>query len=152
MLNIKWISENPDKFNEAMKKRNINLNFDYIEKLNINKKEQITKLQNLQSKRNTLSKEIGILKSKNEDAQVYNIMDGKVIYAQEMSGLKKVVVIEHANAMHTIYSMLDKIAPTLRPGFIVKQGDVIGRVNDRLNLEIVQAGKHINPIEVIATK
>lgn len=68
MLNIKWISENPDKFNEAMKKRNINLNFDYIEKLNINKKEQITKLQNLQSKRNTLSKEIGILKSKNEDA------------------------------------------------------------------------------------
>ena len=79
-------------------------------------------------------------------------MDGKVIYAQEMSGLKKVVVIEHANAMHTIYSMLDKIAPTLRPGFIVKQGYVIGRVNDRLNLEIVQAGKHINPIEVIATK
>ena len=68
MLNIKWISENPDKFNEAMKKRNINLNFDYIEKLNINKKDQITKLQNLQSKRNTLSKEIGILKSKNEDA------------------------------------------------------------------------------------
>ena len=68
MLNIKWISENPDKFNEAMKKRNMNLNFDYIEKLNINKKEQITKLQNLQSKRNTLSKEIGILKSKNEDA------------------------------------------------------------------------------------
>ena len=51
-----------------------------------------------------------------------------------------------------IYSMLDKIAPTLKPGFVVKQGYVIGRVSDKLNLEIVQAGKHINPVEVIAKK
>ncbi|RDU66409.1 hypothetical protein CQA53_03980 [Helicobacter didelphidarum] len=93
-----------------------------------------------------------VLKPKSDDAQVYNIMDGKVIYAQEMSGLKKVVVVEHANDMHTIYSMLDKIAPTLKPGFIVKQGYVIGRVNDRLNLEIIQGDKHINPMEAIIKK
>ena len=93
-----------------------------------------------------------VLKSKKSDAQVYSIMDGKVIYAQEMPGLKKVVVIEHANSMHSIYSMLDKIAPTLKPGFVVKQGYVIGRIADKLNLEIVQAGKHINPTEVIARR
>ncbi len=93
-----------------------------------------------------------VLKSAKEDSKVYNIMDGKVIYAQEMAGLKKVVVIEHANSMHSIYSMLDKIAPTLKKGFVVKRGYVIGRIADRLNLEIVQSGKHINPIEVIAKK
>ncbi len=93
-----------------------------------------------------------VLKSKKEDSQVYSIMDGKVIYAQEMAGLKKVVVIEHANSMHSIYSMLDKVAPTLKKGFVIKQGYVIGRINDRLNLEIVQSGKHINPIEVISKK
>ncbi len=91
-----------------------------------------------------------VLKPKKNDAKVYNIMDGKVIYAEEMPGLKKVVVVEHAHAMHTIYSMLDKIAPTLKKGFIVKKGYVIGRINDRLNLEIVQDGKHINPVEVMA--
>lgn len=79
-------------------------------------------------------------------------MDGKVIYAQEMAGLKKVVVIEHANKMNTIYSMLDKIPPTLKQGFVVSKGYVIGRVNDRLNLEIIQDGKHINPLEAIARK
>ena len=91
-----------------------------------------------------------VLKPKKNDAQVYNIMDGKVIYAEEMPGLKKVVVVEHANSMHTIYSMLDKIAPTLKKGFVVKRGYVIGRIHDRLNLEIVQNGKHINPVEVMA--
>lgn len=93
-----------------------------------------------------------VLKSKQNDAQVYNVMDGKVIYAEEMPGLKKVVVVEHANNMHTIYSMLDKIAPTLKKGFVVKRGYVIGRVHERLNLEIVQNKKHINPIEVITKK
>lgn len=91
-----------------------------------------------------------VLKPNKNDAQVYNVMDGKVIYAEDMPGLKKVVVVEHANSMHTIYSMLDKIAPTLKKGFVVKRGYVIGRVNDRLNLEIVQDGKHINPVEVIS--
>ncbi|GAB0172831.1 murein hydrolase activator EnvC [Helicobacter trogontum] len=91
-----------------------------------------------------------VLKSRKNDVQVYNIMDGKVIYAEEMPGLKKVVVVEHANSMHTIYSMIDKIAPTLKKGFIVKKGYVIGRINEKLNLEIVQNGKHINPVEVMA--
>ncbi|RDU73354.1 hypothetical protein CQA66_01420 [Helicobacter aurati] len=93
-----------------------------------------------------------VLKPKGEDSQVYNIMDGKIIHVQEMPGLKKVVIIEHANSLHTIYSMLDKIPPTLKKGFVIKQGYVIGRVNDRLNLEIIQGDKHINPMEVIARK
>ena len=100
MLNIKWISENPDKFNEAMKKRNINLNFDYIEKLNINKKEQITKLQNLQSKRNTLSKEIGILKSKNEDAD--SLIQQVNSINNDISNLQKNIETEKDSELYKI--------------------------------------------------
>ena len=93
-----------------------------------------------------------VLKPKAADAQVYNIMDGKVVYAQEMIGLKKVVVVESANKFYVIYSMLDKIPPTIKSGFIVSKGYVIGRVNERLNLEILQDEKHINPMEVITRK
>ncbi|WP_257842474.1 peptidoglycan DD-metalloendopeptidase family protein [Helicobacter sp. 11S02629-2] len=90
-----------------------------------------------------------ILKSKENDAMVRAVMDGKVIYAQEMPVLKKVVIIEHANSLHTIYSQLDKIAPTLRPGFIVKKGYVIGRVNKSLSFEVTQKDKHIDPMDLI---
>ena len=90
-----------------------------------------------------------VLKPKGEDSQVYNIMDGKVVYAQEIAGLKTVVIIEHDKSIYTIYSLLDKIPPTIKEGFVIKQGYVIGRVNDRLNLEIIQNNKHINPKEVI---
>lgn len=90
-----------------------------------------------------------ILKSKEKDALVYNIMDGKVVYAKEMPMLKKVVIIEHKDALFTIYSQLDKISPLLKQGNNIKSGAVIGRVSERLYFEITQSDKHINPIEVI---
>ncbi|STQ86644.1 hypothetical protein LS73_002935 [Helicobacter muridarum] len=93
-----------------------------------------------------------VLKPNGEDSQVYNIMDGKILHVQEVPGLKKVVIVEHANSLHTIYSMLDNTAPTLKKGFVVKQGYVIGRVSDRLNLEIIQGDKHINPMEAISNR
>lgn len=90
------------------------------------------------------------LLSKVPNAVVQNIMDGKVVYAKEAPVLKKVVIIEHSNETYTIYSQLDKIAPTIKPGFIAKKGYVIGRVSQRLGLEITQQDKHIDPVEVIA--
>ncbi len=87
MLNLKWIIENPEEFDTAMKKRNIELDSEYIEKLNKNKKEQSTKLQGLQSQRNSLSKEIGILKSKKEDAtelmQKVNLVNNEITELQK---------------------------------------------------------------------
>lgn len=90
------------------------------------------------------------LLSKVPNAVVYNILDGKVVYAKEAPVLKKVVIVEHSNETYTIYSQLDKIAPTVKPGFVVKKGYTIGRVSQRLGLEITQKDKHIDPIEVIA--
>lgn len=89
--------------------------------------------------------------SKVPNAVVQSIFEGKVVFAKEYSSmLKKVIVIEHSNGIHTIYSQLDKIAPTVKPGFIVKKGYTIGRVSQRLGLEVIQKEKHINPLEVIA--
>ncbi len=89
--------------------------------------------------------------SKVPNAVVQNIFEGKVVYAKEASSmLKKVVIIDHGNDFFTIYSQLDKIAPTVKPGFIVKKGYTIGRVSQRLGLEVTQKDKHIDPLEIIA--
>ena len=68
MLNLKWILENPELFNKAMQKRNLDLRAEKIIQLDKSKREQLTKLQDLQSKRNSISKEVGILKSQGKDA------------------------------------------------------------------------------------
>lgn len=67
MLNLKWIIENPKLFDKAMEKRVLSLRADHIINLDKIRKEQITKIQNLQSQRNAISKEIGSLRSKNLD-------------------------------------------------------------------------------------
>lgn len=90
------------------------------------------------------------LVSKTPDALVRNIMDGKVVYAKEVPMLKKVVIIEHPNQLHTIYSQLDKIAPTIKPGLKIKKGYVIGRVHRKLGFEVTQKDKHIDPLEIIS--
>ncbi|PAF53936.1 peptidase M23 [Helicobacter sp. 13S00482-2] len=89
------------------------------------------------------------LASNVKNALVRNIFDGKVVYAKEVPILKKVVIIEHSNQMHTIYSQLDKIAPTIKPGLRIKKGYVIGRVDSKLGFEVTQKDKHINPMEII---
>lgn len=68
MLNLKWILENPELFDKAMQKRNLDLRAEKIIQLDKSKKEQLTKLQDLQSKRNSMSKEVGVLKSQGKDA------------------------------------------------------------------------------------
>lgn len=90
-----------------------------------------------------------ILASKQQNAKVKSVLDGKIVFAKDTPMLKKVIIIEHANQMHTIYAYLDKIAPTIRPGLRVKRGEVIGRVRDKLSFEVTQKDKHIDPLEVI---
>ncbi len=90
-----------------------------------------------------------ILNSKIPDAPVRSIFDGKVVYAKEVPILKRVVIIENEGGIHTIYSQLDKIAPTIKVGLRIKRGYVIGRVKQKLSFEITQKDKHIDPLEVI---
>ncbi|WP_334095234.1 murein hydrolase activator EnvC family protein [Helicobacter typhlonius] len=90
-----------------------------------------------------------IFNPKSSNANVKNVLDGKIVYAKDAPGLKKVVIIEHQNALHTIYAYMDKIESSIKTGLSVKKGTIIGKVNDRLSFEITQKDKHINPAEFI---
>lgn len=91
-----------------------------------------------------------VLAPQSKNANVKSVLGGKVVFAKNTPMLKKVVIIEHANSMHTIYAHLDKIAPTVRPGLRIPKGYVIGKVDDRLNFEVTIKDRHINPLELIA--
>lgn len=86
------------------------------------------------------------------DDKVRSVLDGKVVFAKDTPTLKKVIIIEHKDNMHTIYSQLDKIAPTIKPGSAVKKGYTIGRVENALKFEVTLKDKHIDPLELISSK
>ncbi len=90
------------------------------------------------------------LVSKTPNAFVRNVLDGKIVFAKEINMLKKVVIIEHKNGIRTIYSQLDKIAPTIKSGMRIQKGYVLGRIDQRLGFEVTMKEKHINPLELIA--
>lgn len=90
-----------------------------------------------------------MLNPKSTNANVKNVLDGKIVYAKDAPGLKKVIIIEHSNAIHTIYAYLDKIESHIKVGSSVKKGAIIGKVNERLSFEITQKDKHINPADFI---
>jgi len=92
------------------------------------------------------------LKPKAPNAKVKNVLNGKVILSKKTSLLNNIVIIEHANGMHTIYAHLDKVAPTIKKGKRLKKGSIIGRVNDELMFEVTQKNYHINPLQLIANK
>ncbi len=87
-----------------------------------------------------------VLKSNEEKAKVFNVLNGKVVYAKKDSGmLENVVIIQHADGLHTIYSHLDQISPTIKVGKWVQKGYVVGRVNELLTFQATKNSTHINP-------
>lgn len=87
-----------------------------------------------------------VLKSNEENAKVYNVLDGKVVYAKKDSGLlENVVIIQHDNGLHTIYSHLEQISPTIKVGNAVQKGYVVGRVGEMLTFQATKNSTHINP-------
>jgi len=73
-------------------------------------------------------------------------LNGKVVYAKKNAGmLDNVVIIQHENGLHTIYSHLDEISPTLVVGKWIKQGYVVGRVNNTLMFQATKDSSHIDP-------
>jgi septal ring factor EnvC (AmiA/AmiB activator) len=88
------------------------------------------------------------LQSKTPNAKVRTVFNGKIIFAKETPLLKKVVIMENANGMHTIYANLSQLAPDIRVGKKLKKSSVIGRVNHQLVFEVTQKRYHINPVEL----
>ena len=80
---------------------------------------------------------------------VLSVLDGKVVFAKSTAMLRMVVIIEHSNGLHTIYSYLDEIPNNIKVGARVKKGSTIAYVNDKLNFEVTQKDKHINPLDFV---
>lgn len=87
-----------------------------------------------------------VLKSTESESKVVSVLSGKVVYAKKNAGmLDNVVIIQHENGIHTIYSHLDDIAPTLVVGKWVQKGSVVGRINETLSFQVTKDSAHIDP-------
>ena len=90
------------------------------------------------------------LKTKIPNAKVFSVFKGQVVYAKQNSGLlENVVIVKHKNNLHTIYSHLDQISPTLKAGKWIPKGYVVGRVNDTLEFQATKNSKYIDPLKLI---
>jgi len=90
------------------------------------------------------------LKTKIPNAKVYSVFSGQVVYAKTNSGLLgNVVIVKHKKSLHTIYSHLDKISPTIKVGKWIPKGYVVGRVNDTLDFQATKNSKYIDPLKLI---
>ena len=90
-----------------------------------------------------------ILRAKQQNAKVRNVLKGTVIYAEKTPILDNVVIIKHPNNLHTIYAHLSQIAPTIKVGKKVKKSYILGRVHRELTFEVTKDTKHINPLKLI---
>jgi murein DD-endopeptidase MepM/ murein hydrolase activator NlpD len=89
------------------------------------------------------------LKSKERNAKVKSILDGRVVFKGENSILGKVVIIKHSSELHSIYGYLSQFAPHIDIGKRITKGAVIGRIDDELSFEVTKKDYHINPLDII---
>ena len=69
MHDIKWIRENPQAFDAALKKRGIAAQSAALLVLDEERRQLMTELQTLQSKRNDISKQVGVAKAQKQTAE-----------------------------------------------------------------------------------
>ena len=68
MLDIKYIRENPEKFNQAMADRSNDIRSEKLLKIDDQRRKKIEEIQNLQNQRNDLAKKIAIAKKNGQNA------------------------------------------------------------------------------------
>lgn len=125
MIDLKWIVENPDAFNKAMEKRGYNMTAEKIIELNNKRKANISELQNLQSQRNSISKEIGILKSQKKDAS--ELMAKADEIAKQMDELKKIQEDKNADELYQILIRIPNILEDVVPDGPEENNKVIAK-------------------------
>lgn len=81
---------------------------------------------------------------------VSTVYEGKIVYASDLKGYGKLVVVSHGGSYHTLYGNLSKIF--LENGAIIKEGEAIGEVGESTTLgtsglyfEIRYKGKPLDP-------
>ncbi len=110
MLNIQWIREEPDAFDAAMQRRGNAARASELLAIDSEIRGAKTQLQELQAARNAKSKEIGIAKSKGEDAQP--IMDAVAAMKTEMAALEdKLATTSIDEQLMSLPNLLDAEVP-----------------------------------------
>lgn len=90
------------------------------------------------------------LKAPYAGSKVKSVLNGRIVFAENSGGmLGKVVIVEHANNLHTIYAKLSRLAPGIRVGKQLSMGSVIGKVDSTLMFEVTKNNKHMNPMNLI---
>jgi len=90
------------------------------------------------------------LKAPHRGAKVRSVLAGKVVFAENSGGmLGKVVIVEHANSMHTIYAKLSRLSPAIHVGKQLSSGTIIGKVDKSLMFEVTKNNKHMDPLKLI---
>jgi len=88
-------------------------------------------------------------------APVEATASGVVTRAGWMGGYGRLVELKHPGEIRTRYAHLSSIAPDVRPGAHIEQGQIIGRVGSsglatgpHLHYEFLKNGRHQNPLTV----
>ncbi len=88
--------------------------------------------------------------------EIYASADGLVVFSGRMNGYGRVIVINHGNAIETVYAHNDR--NSVEAGQQVKQGQVVGRVGKsgnasgyHLHFEVRRMGKAVNPVNYLNT-
>jgi murein DD-endopeptidase MepM/ murein hydrolase activator NlpD len=81
---------------------------------------------------------------------------GTVVAAGRWGGYGHYLRIDHGGRVATAYAHLDRFAPGLRPGRLVRQGELIGDVGStgratgpHLHYEILIAGRQVDPLALV---
>ena len=69
MLNAKWFLQNKESLISSWRKRNFSFDFTNLEELDAKRLKLIEQSEQIQARRNSIAKEIGILKSQKQDAE-----------------------------------------------------------------------------------
>lgn len=111
MLDIKWIIENPEAFDISMKKRGANFQAKNLIKLDEEKRNLTTKIQDLQSQRNALAKEIADLKRSGQNSDQQMNQSKKI--NEELKNLEEHFNQDQEleNILLTLPNILDKEVP-----------------------------------------
>jgi len=80
---------------------------------------------------------------------VINVLDGKVISITNTPSIGNIVIIENRDGLHTLYAKLSTVALTVKRGYHVKKGYVLGKVKDELFFEVTKNNTNINPLKLI---
>ena len=89
------------------------------------------------------------LRAPYSDANVRNVLNGKVVYVGKNPMLGKVVIVQHSNGLHTVYAGLSKISPLIKTGSRIRKGTAVGKVRKKLIFQATQNSKLINPTRLI---